>query len=277
MMIISFLARILRGGLDRAGYVLWKREFFRYGISPFVDIVRLNRSWGRSVETFFDVGANVGQTSREALRSFPRARVFAFEPHPLTFARLRAALPSDRLSVHQLAFGEESGDVKLYVYGTSADGSTMNSLVPDARYAVKSGQSATECIVECSTIDQFCASNDIEVIDVLKIDTEGFDLFVMKGAARMLRERRIGFVYSEFNDVQPRPGTTGGSLLAISDYLEPFGFRYVATYTDFILPDGDMFVCANALFVRPGELRGQAPDKKTSTDHPRWHRQRGTP
>ena len=86
------------------------------------------------------------------------------------------------------------------------------------------------------------------------IDTEAFDLSVMKGAARMLQERRIGFIYTEFNDLSVKEGTTGGALIPISEYLSPFGLRYVATYTDFVLPENGMFICANALFALPGGI-----------------------
>jgi FkbM family methyltransferase len=252
---------MIRSMLQRLGYVLWKREFLVYGVLPFLDIFRLSRGWGRSVQTFFDVGANVGKTTEEALKEFPDARVFAFEPHPNTFKLLTAAVAGDRTSLHQLALGETSGEVKFYEYSDSlgdgrhlpGGGSVMDSLIPDARFAVKHGLTATTRTVECTTIDQFCESNKIERIDVLKIDTEGFDLFVIKGASRMLRERRVGFIYVEFNDLQPKPGTTGGSLIPISDYLTPFGFRYITTYTDYIDPDSsDIFLAQNALFALPG-------------------------
>jgi FkbM family methyltransferase len=247
--------QLIRGALDRLGYVLWKKEFLQYGILPFVDIARLNRAWGRSVETFFDVGANVGQTSRQALEAFRNARVFAFEPHPHTFEELTMQLRNERASLHQIALGEQSGQAKLYVYGNSGDGSLINSLVQNARFPTQFGYSASECIVECTTIDEFCETNGVQTIDVLKIDTEGFDFSVIRGAARMLLERRIGFIYTEFNDLLPKPGMTGGSLLPIADYLAPFGLKYVATYTDFILPADDMFICANALFAYPPASR----------------------
>jgi len=260
--VVRLFTQFIRNGLGRFGYVLWKQEFLRYGVSPFLDISRLSRAWGRSVQTFFDVGANVGKTTEEALKEFPKTRVFAFEPHPNIFKQLKAAVSNDRASLHQLAIGESSGEMKLYEYSNSlgegrhlpGGGSVIDSLIPNARFVVKYGLTASERIVECTTIDQFCESNSIERIDVLKIDTEGFDLFVIKGAARMLLEHRIGFIYVEFNDLQPRHGTTGGSLVPISDYLTPFGFRYITTYTDYIDPDSsDMFIAQNALFALPGQ------------------------
>ena len=248
-----FLAKLIRTVLDRFGYVLWKREFLPYGISPFLDIVRLRRASGHPVRTVFDVGANIGQTSRLALATFPDARIFAFEPHPDTFKRLTEAITDRRLSAYQIAFGEQDGDVTLYEYASSGSDTFINSLVPDARFAIQFGKCAKERVARCSTIDCFCEKYGIERIDVLKIDTEGSELFVIKGATRMLRERRITFILTEYNDLLPKPGTTGGSLLPIAEYLSSFGYRYVASYTDRVFHQKEMFVSANALFAGDSE------------------------
>ena len=250
-MVTKLIARGIRAVLDEMGYVLWKKDFLQYGISVYNDIARLNRAWGRSVDTFFDVGANVGQTTRQVLRRFPSARVYAFEPHPTSFRAL-AAITDKRLSAHQIALGERSGKAKLYQYGESGDGSLINSLVSDARFPMQFGhRPKQELEVACSTVDDFCLEHGIDSIDVLKLDTEGADLSVMKGAVRKLSSGRVGYVYTEFNDVHPRQGVSGGALTPIAQLLAPFGFRYVATYTDFVLPEGEMYVCANALFALP--------------------------
>jgi FkbM family methyltransferase len=250
-MVTKLIARGIRAALDEMGYVLWKKEFLRYGISVYDDIARLNRAWDRSVVTFFDVGANVGQTTREALRRFPSARVYAFEPHPASFREL-TTIKDDRLFAHQIAFGERSEKATLYQYGEADDGSLINSLVSDACFPTRFGYRPKSVLeVVCSTIDAFCLEHRIENIDVLKLDTEGSELAVLKGAERMLASGRAGYVYTEFNDLQPRQGATGGALIPIAELLAKFGFRYVATYTDFVLPDGQVYVCANALFALP--------------------------
>src|SRR5262245_7599929 len=106
----KLLGHIARRGLAQFGYVLWRKDFLRYGVCPLLDVSRLNRAWGRSVHTFFDVGAHTGQTCREAMRVFPDARVYAFEPHPMIFSTLQTAISDERVSLHQLALGDHAGE-----------------------------------------------------------------------------------------------------------------------------------------------------------------------
>ena len=49
------------------------------------------------------------------------------------------------------------------------------------------------------TIDDYCAEHDIKAIDILKTDTQGYDLEVLKGAENILESRRIHLVYTEIN------------------------------------------------------------------------------
>jgi FkbM family methyltransferase len=244
------IGSLVRRALAHRGYVLWKRNFMRFGVDPLLDIARLSRTWGQTVETVFDVGANAGQFQHQAETAFPGSYLYSFEPHPDTYRHLCEAVTSPRARCYQLALGDTCGRVPFYVYGTQADGSLMNSLTPDAGFALRGGWKPEKIEVESITLDALCKRERIERIDILKLDTEGFDLTVLKGGERMLRERRVNFVYTEFNDLLDRPGVTGGSLLPIAQFLATLGLRYVATYTDFVQTDGPMWLCANALFAR---------------------------
>jgi FkbM family methyltransferase len=174
--------------------------------------------------------------------------VFAFEPHPVTFSRLVQRLGGDpRVAAHNLALSNANGCAPFFEYSSS----TLNSLIPDAQYPVRKGVAAREITVQCKTLDEFCRQHRIQTIDVLKIDTEGCELVVLQGARQLLSTEKIRFVYAEFNDMSPRPGATGGALIPISDFLAPFGFRFVATYPDYMELRRELHVCANALFVFP--------------------------
>ena len=120
-------------------------------------------------------------------------------------------------------------------------------------FAVRFGTRARKIQTECTT-DAHCAQAGVKSVGVLKIDTEGADLAVLRGATGMLSRGAIDFVYVEFNDLQPKPGTTGGALVPIDDLLRPHGLRFIATYNDYIVTEGEMFAVSNALFAHPPAL-----------------------
>jgi FkbM family methyltransferase len=240
------LGKFVRSLLERQGYGFYKVEHSAYGIDPFVDIRRLSRHLGYPIETFFDVGANVGQTAKKALGAFPSVSVVCFEPHPATFAQLTANVAKKkRVAPHNLALGSETGEAVLHQY----ESSDLNSLNPNSPYVSRFHPDAKSVAVQVTTLDEFCAAHSVGKIDVLKIDTEGFDAMVLRGAQGMLSRGAIKFVYTEFNHILPREGIAGGSLSELDELLAPARLRFVASYTDYITPKGAFFASCNALFA----------------------------
>jgi FkbM family methyltransferase len=245
-------AKIARRLFRDAGLEVFGRRSMPYGCDFTLDLKRLSRAWSVPIQTIFDVGANIGQSSLQYSAVFPEARVYAFEPLPETAAALReatAALPN--LTVVETALGPNVGTAEFFVH----DLSVFNSLVPDNPFAVRYGcvGQGRQCPVV--TLDHFCGENRIERIDLLKIDTEGYDLPILQGAVRLLESGAIKFVFVEFNDIQPIPGTTGGALAPICEFLRPYGFRFVTAYTDYVetgehYVNNRSFVICNALLVK---------------------------
>lgn len=142
---------------------------------------------GCAVQTIFDVGANVGQSTLKFRTAFPSARIFSFEPVSDTFKELIANVSLDsNITCHQMALGNEQGQKIIYL----SDQSLTNSLV-------KPEKKSTSEEVKISTIDQFSAEHLVSRIDLLKIDAEGFDLEVLKGAQQMITSQRIPFILVE--------------------------------------------------------------------------------
>jgi len=243
----SRIAKALRWVLARRGFLLVKPRF-TFGFDVWCDIHHLAEAWTYPVAVVFDVGAHDGETALSVLRAFPEARVTSFEPHPETFAALTRKLSRHpRFEAVNTALGVESGEVMMFQY----EKSNINSLTPQAPFAVRFAEDARRIVVSCATLDDHCARHAIARIDLLKIDTEGFDLVVLQGAQKMLRRRAIRFILVEFNDLQPRAGTFGGALAPIDTLLRPHGYRFVASYVDYIVPEGEMFFVSNALFALP--------------------------
>jgi FkbM family methyltransferase len=156
--------------------------------------------------TLFDVGANHGAYARMLHNLAPTARVIAFEPHPTTFAVLQDLTRDMRpVSLINKAVGDQVGRLKLYDF-RFCDGSTQASL-SEAAIGLYSDD-IVEHPVECITIDAFMAESGIDRVDLLRIDTEGHDLAVLKGARNALRDRRIKMIQFEFIPANITTGVT---------------------------------------------------------------------
>jgi len=229
----------------RCGFQISRISNTPFGRDVWADIARLSECWGFPVNCVFDVGANIGQTSLTVLARFPNTKVYSFEPHPDTFRRLAEGLKDQHAQVFNIALSDKSGEAELFTYDTDM----INSLTPTSAFAVRFRKTGKSIPIITSTIDEFCSSCGVRTIDVLKVDTEGCDLKVLKGAAGKLGSQEIRFIYTEFNDILERSGRTGGALAPISAFLEPFGFNFVASYTDDVVTQGEFFAVHNALFA----------------------------
>jgi FkbM family methyltransferase len=145
-----------------------------------------------SVAQVADVGANLGEWSK-AIRDFaPNVGLHLFEPVSATFKKLSACDWPEGTHLNQAAVGDSPAIVTLHV-GSGTEGS--NSLY------LRSGIQVSSEFVEkvpCLTIDEYCRTSGIPELGFLKIDVEGHELAVMRGAMRMLREQRIAAMQFEY-------------------------------------------------------------------------------
>jgi FkbM family methyltransferase len=143
----------------------------------------------------FDVGANHGSYARYIHGLRPDLQVIAFEPHPRSYVLLTEKLDDPAITLVNMALSDSAGVVKLYDFANN-DGSTQASLSQGA-VALFDGDTV-EHVVQCTTLDAYTEQHGIDHIAFLKVDTEGFDINVLRGARRMLSERRIGAIQFEF-------------------------------------------------------------------------------
>lgn len=143
-----------------------------------------------------DVGANAGAYAAFVRSVAPTATIAAFEPHPRTFLGLREVADRHGFEALQLAAGETAGTATLHDFA-DADGSTQASMDSEAVRLHGGGPTVAHAI-ECIRLDEYAAARGWQRIALLKIDTEGFDAAVLRGAARLIAERRIAMIQFEF-------------------------------------------------------------------------------
>lgn len=148
----------------------------------------------------FDVGANVGGISVQLSKSFPTGKIYAFEPHPLTYSKLRENTHAiGRVQIENIALGREAGAMTLYDR-SDISGSAHASIYKDVIAEIH-GQTVTSVEIKMDTLAEYAARVGVKFIDYLKVDTEGNELAVLEGGRGLLNEDRIGFIHFEFNEM----------------------------------------------------------------------------
>jgi FkbM family methyltransferase len=148
-----------------------------------------------NIDTIFDVGANVGQSSKFYLIHFPNSQIYCFEPIKETFSKLQQNLKeNERVYCYQIGLSSVKRNATMALQG---GGSESYFILDDSNKLLEYNNEIPTASVELVTLDEFCETNSIDDISYLKIDTEGEDLKVLKGAKRMLAEQKIDFVEVE--------------------------------------------------------------------------------
>lgn len=228
-----FTARSLPAGVD------WTRDVRRLAAAD-------PAGGGEAApRVFFDVGANVGQTVATIRERFPGASVYAFEPFRTPLAALRARTAGwPEVRVFPLAMGAAAGRLEVVARADSPQNSLVNP--PPAGEEVPGAPAET---IEIDTVDAFCTRENVATIDVLKTDTEGYDVEVLRGAAGMLAAGRVRFVYAEVAlDPASRQNTP---FFPLHELLTAHRFRFRGFYEQYPLHHyGEDLSFCNALFSR---------------------------
>ena len=147
----------------------------------------------------FDVGANVGNYTHLLHSQLPGAKLFSFEPHPRNFSSLESRVGGYANCIN-IALGCDCREVDLFDRADQ-DGSSHASLHRDV-ISDFHHQSVVAHSTEMKTVDVVAREHDVARIDLLKIDTEGHEYDVLRGASGMIAERRISAIQFEFGSLQ---------------------------------------------------------------------------
>jgi FkbM family methyltransferase len=139
----------------------------------------------RGVKVVYDVGANVGQFGTGLRQRGYAGKIISFEPVKSAFEALKSVAATDgNWDVRQCAIGSEAGDVWVNVSANTQFSSIKSLSEKAASVDPESGIVGREKVA-CKTLDEVAASQGPTLI---KIDTQGFEREVLKGATRALSQ-----------------------------------------------------------------------------------------
>ena len=145
----------------------------------------------------FDVGANRGNTTLKYINLFPNSTIHAFEPFPDSY-EIFSNVHKENLNVHlnRYAISSKIGKAILNVNKSVDTNSILDSKNIGAN-SDKSCVSVSQIEIETNTIDNYCKQKNITELDILKIDVQGYEIEVLKGAVNMLKKGNIKLIYTE--------------------------------------------------------------------------------
>lgn len=143
----------------------------------------------------FDIGANKGEYTKNILKVSSKCTIYCFEPNPL----LRKSFKNKKsCKLYSVAVGEKNGFLDI----------NFNSVDSTQSSIYRENQNTKKVTVPQVTIDDFASKHRITHIDFIKIDTEGHEFSVLKGARKLCHSQSIDMIQFEYGGTYKDAGKT---------------------------------------------------------------------
>lgn len=159
--------------------------------------LKLNKS-----PTIFDIGANQGQSIERFKKIFFKPTIHAFEPIKFEFDKLKNKYQNDpNVILNNFAVGDVV-DIKDFFITAKTGNSSFNKISKNTEWIKKRSRQYGTTVenyvqkiekVEIITLDKYCNNSNINSIDLIKIDTQGYEDKVLEGSQNILSK---GIVYA---------------------------------------------------------------------------------
>jgi FkbM family methyltransferase len=183
---------------DRTSYV--DAKVIRRGFHD-LNLLELMLDFVKPDSVIADVGANVGAYTVPLAKLAPSCSVHAFEPNPAMLERLHQNLALNQLNnvvTHQIGVSDASGEETLYAVTEGNQG--QSSFIP---YSVRE-KKTRPITVKMETLDHLLLGGN-QPVSVIKIDVQGYELNVLKGALTVLEESRPCIIFEYERELFPEP------------------------------------------------------------------------
>ena len=204
----------------------------------------------RPIRTVIDIGAYDGDTAKFFRQQFPEATIHCFEPQPKQFQTLQqwAETQGGRVTCHPQALGETTGSAILQSYPQMPRYASIRSATEAwiAEYSRTRPLQAVPVEIQIRRLDDM--ARELALVDdiLVKVDTEGFELEVLRGGLRVMA-RASACIVEVSLEQRFLHQTHFRDLL---DILGIAGMHYVGNVHHGILPSGNVGFF-DALFMRP--------------------------
>jgi FkbM family methyltransferase len=208
----------------------------------------LQRLFPDGVQTVFDVGAYVGEFATLVHDLFPAARVWCFEPFPESYERIRRQFSgAEWLVAQNVGLSDRSGVAELIIGPDRKTNSLVSPVITNGEFEADPPRLPVPLKTLSDCARELLGSADRQ-LSIVKIDTEGNDLRVLRGGEDLLRNGSIEALHVEVMFIEHFKGAPG--FIEISSYLQQFGYRLFSMYDLKRNAQGQLRF-GNAVFLSP--------------------------
>ena len=181
----------------------------------------------RSV-SLIDVGSHKGEYISSIIKNFHIDKIYGFEPNDEIFNDLNKNFSSDKIHLYNCGVSNEKGEVFLNK-NIESSSSSINNLNTNSKYYkkkffllnfLKLKKVTTKSKIQVVRLDEFMNKNNIKKLDLLKIDTEGFEYNAIKSIGSRIYDIKLIHIEHHFDDMIIKNYT----LSDIHAYLKNKGF-----------------------------------------------------
>ncbi len=181
----------------------------------------------------FDVGANQGQSIVRFKKIFPKSIIHAFEPNTIEFKKLILKFKNDKsIILNNCGVGDKKEIKELLITKVTGNSSFYKLNLDTQWIKIRSNETTVsekkytsgKQRVIIKTLDQYCKEKKIKKINLLKIDTQGYEDKVLSGSKSLLNKNIVQIIETEimFDDVYKKYL----NFIDIEKYLIPNNFRF---------------------------------------------------
>ena len=174
---------------------IFRLNFYRSYLnktSPLFELEKLIKNLN-NIKTIVDIGSNKGQFSVLARSYFPNAKIYSFEPQKHTLSTQKKIFLYDKhIKFFQIGLGNEKCNKKFYITNREDSSSFLEPEKTTNTYGVNHFQN-----IKINKLENIISLNQLKEKVLIKLDVQGFELEVLKGAKKLLKN--VDYIITEFS------------------------------------------------------------------------------
>ena len=166
------------------------------------------------MDIVFDVGAHKGEFIKLIINNFKTNKIYSFEPSKKNFMILKKNISNKKTNIDYIFLNNfglgENNEIKKFKQMQESSSSTLSEIDTNSKYFKKKkfflnfglkSKVFEETMVNIQDGFSFIEEKKIERIDLLKIDTEGYEFFVLKGFGENLKKIKVIFFEHHYDNM----------------------------------------------------------------------------